>query len=1048
MEKTNLKMATMILIVIALLGMSESALAVKAPDIPLYCGVYYTSNTKPNINLNFSTSVNLIESSLERGSNEVIPLNYDATNLLSAFLVTINGSFTLIPSAPTTKAGAIPLTKYTYYLNAKTKKGIELDDDQKLCMIVVDINSPNITIYPNNRFFTKSTDVNLTFNVTFNELAKLDNVTINGKAFTDFDMEKYASSHSRKPTVMTAANKALFTSDGIKRIHINAEDLAENKVSGDASFEINANKTLTIELLKPKYGKSPTKQFEFIIGTDNPAECKYYLDGDRLNYDTMTSKLAPSADKTQHVGSITLDDEEEGHFFWIGCYDPFFKESTYATIPIGVDTTKPSIISAYALPEEIVEPPLMQGSLLTTLYVNTDDDTICRYDTSASSFSEMKNDFDESHTFSQVHKVTVNITSTDTKNYNYNIACLNKAELEATKTIPFLVDLNAKLKITLLTQKFQNSPVLDLKIKINKNSTCFYSANQSASKNDSFNFQNDTGYFFSNILSLGRPGNYTFYINCENKRNPEKASLTAFFIVDVTPPLVPFVDDSSPINDSQYHYSNKSLRVNYSSNDPETGIKRFTVRIVEKDTLENVTSWKENSDSSTWGKWIKYNGLNLVNLKTYIFQVTATNWAELTSNPGESDGVTIDQSKIPEYCSNSQLDSIGETDIDCGDTCPVCDIGKKCRLNDDCTSEYCKAGICVQATCTDGIRNQHEGDIDCGGPCNESCADGRKCNENPDCLPASFCDEGTCKYQPDHCLNRLVDGGETGLNCGGSCSNKCKADESCLSNSDCISNECFSGKCNDATCEDNRKNNKETDIDCGGKNCDKCEAGRICNNDADCTSDYCDDLNGFLCSAFTREEMQAKREMQKKIIFSSLLLVILSALFGGGYYYANKKGYIVYAKAFLKNFDWKNLKLKGPILSPEKFKEMFKRNQMSAEEMRRRQMMMQRAQAENMKKAQERRNATGGFKPGQAQPGMQSSNQNLPNQNKKPDAKDIFSDLDNISGGKKSLHASSQDIFENKDTKAGKTGKESKSSDALSALSDLADDMKKKKEKK
>lgn len=1037
------RLAIAILIIISLLASSESASAVRAPDIPLYCGVYYTSNTKPSINLNFSTGVNLVESSLERGATEVIPLNYDATNLLSAFLVTINGSFTLIPSAPTTKIGAIPLTKYTYYLNAKTRKGIELDDDQKICMIVVDINSPNMTIYPNNKFFTKSTDANLTFNITFNELAKLDDVTINGIAFTDFDMEKYQSSHSRKPTSMTLSNKNLFLSDGIKRIHVNAEDLAENKVSADAAFEINANKTLVIELIKPKYGKSPTKQFEFIIGTDNPAECKYYLDGDRINYETMTSKLAPSADKTQHTGSITIEDEEEGHFFWVGCLDPFFSESSYATIDIGVDTTNPKITSAYALPEEIVEPPLMQGSLLTTLYVNTDDDTICRYDTQATKFSEMKNNFDANQTFSKVHKTVINITSTDTMNYNYNIACINKAELEATKTIPFLVDLNAKLKITLLTQRFQNSPVVDLKMRVNKNSTCFYSANSSASKNDSFNFQNDTGYYFSNTLSLGKPGNYTFYINCENKRNPEKTSLAASFIVDVTAPLVPFVDDSSPLNDSQYHYSNTSLRVNYSSSDPETGIKKFTVRIVEKDTLENVTSWKENSDKTTWGKWMKYNGLNLANLKTYIFQVTATNWAELTSNPGESDGVTIDQSKIPEYCGNKLFDPIGETDLDCGDTCPVCDIGKKCGSNDDCISEYCKSGICIAATCTDGVKNQHEGDIDCGGPCNESCADGRKCNENTDCLPASFCDEGTCKYQPDHCLNRLTDGGETGMNCGGSCSDKCGVDEPCIVNSDCKSNECFSGKCNDATCEDNRKNNKETDIDCGGKNCDKCEAGKVCNNDADCASDNCDDMNGFLCNELTREEMQAKRDLQKKLIFSSILLVILGALLGGGYYYANKKGYIVYAKAYLKNFDWKNFKLKGPLLSPEKFQQMFKRNQLSAEEMKRRQIMMQRAQAENMRKAQEKRSAMSGFKPGQAQPGSQSSAQNIQlNQNKKPDPKDIFSDLDKISGGKKS----SQDIFEKKDK--SKEGSAGKGSDALSALSDLADDMKKKKEKK
>lgn len=66
------------------------------------------------------------------------------------------------------------------------------------------------------------------------------------------------------------------------------------------------------------------------------------------------------------------------------------------------------------------------------------------------------------------------------------------------------------------------------------------------------------------------------------------------------------------------------------------------------------------------------------------------------------------------------------------------------------------------ATCTDGIQNQGETGIDCGGPC----------------LPCS-------------CTNGIQDAGETGIDCGGPC-----------------------GPC--GTCFDGIQNGSETGVDCGG----------------------------------------------------------------------------------------------------------------------------------------------------------------------------------------------------------------------------------------
>ncbi|MBN2422097.1 hypothetical protein JXB41_02630 [Candidatus Woesearchaeota archaeon] len=61
-----------------------------------------------------------------------------------------------------------------------------------------------------------------------------------------------------------------------------------------------------------------------------------------------------------------------------------------------------------------------------------------------------------------------------------------------------------------------------------------------------------------------------------------------------------------------------------------------------------------------------------------------------------------------------------ESDIDCGGLiCEHCDLNKKCRVDTDCKSGFCHPfeKICKIPTCDDGIQNQGETGIDCGGPC-------------------------------------------------------------------------------------------------------------------------------------------------------------------------------------------------------------------------------------------------------------------------------------------------------------------------------------------
>lgn len=61
-------------------------------------------------------------------------------------------------------------------------------------------------------------------------------------------------------------------------------------------------------------------------------------------------------------------------------------------------------------------------------------------------------------------------------------------------------------------------------------------------------------------------------------------------------------------------------------------------------------------------------------------------------------------------------------------------------------------------TCFDGLKNQNEEGIDCGGVCEEKYGLDKSCGK----LRA-----------PDHCFNHLIDGNEEGRDCGGSCDFDC-----------------------------------------------------------------------------------------------------------------------------------------------------------------------------------------------------------------------------------------------------------------------------------
>jgi hypothetical protein len=116
----------------------------------------------------------------------------------------------------------------------------------------------------------------------------------------------------------------------------------------------------------------------------------------------------------------------------------------------------------------------------------------------------------------------------------------------------------------------------------------------------------------------------------------------------------------------------------------------------------------------------------------------------------------------------------------------------------------------------------------------------------PDSLSAGFaihlvpCEAGTCSSgaPADRCHDRILDGDETEVDCGGSCA-KCAPGRACAIPGDCQSNGCEAGVCRAASCEDGVLDGFEADVDCGGACPARCGAGRRCDFSSDCASGAC-----------------------------------------------------------------------------------------------------------------------------------------------------------------------------------------------------------------
>jgi hypothetical protein len=180
-----------------------------------------------------------------------------------------------------------------------------------------------------------------------------------------------------------------------------------------------------------------------------------------------------------------------------------------------------------------------------------------------------------------------------------------------------------------------------------------------------------------------------------------------------------------------------------------------------------------------------------------------------------------------------------ETDVDCGGTDPLCARCAdelRCGTATDCASGVCTGSTCQAPTCVDDVMNGTETDVNCGGPSCPDCDDGMDCIQADDCV-SGVCDAGTCVAST--CLDLVQNGDETDVDCGGTRCADCGDGLRCLVSDDCDSGVCEGTLCRAPTCVDDVTNGDETDTDCGGTDCLPCADGLICEINEDCESSRC-----------------------------------------------------------------------------------------------------------------------------------------------------------------------------------------------------------------
>ncbi|MBI2652149.1 hypothetical protein HYX00_01675, partial [Candidatus Woesearchaeota archaeon] len=531
-------------------------LSIEVSDGSKVLDKYYTRNQKPTINVQF------VEPAIVTFARLI--------NRRTGFILSLQGSTQLNTRATFSITQDLPNGEYTFELNAKNGANIFMDQLFS-AIIVIDNASPTLIIIPSNDAVITTSLVKI--NLTFSKEVNLETVNINSE-----DIKNRFSTTDNKEFIAE-----ISLSDGNKRLEASANDYAGNQVSGYVSFIVDANPT-AINLISPRFGTSSRYTFDIVLETDNNAICRFAIDNN-FEFDFMDAFTATGS--TIHTISNfnrIANGDTNTHKLNVRCNNGRGQSSK--SFDINVDTTPPHLRNVFAYPNPIIERPST-----TELTIEADEPVICKHSTTSREFSGMDNKFEgfDSNNFKTINKQSVTVENEGS--YSYFVACKNKAELNSeSKEIQFKVDLSIPISIISHTPEFFNSTDIVLAIETTKRSQCKFSETDNTAQNGEI--FGAPGYSHTKQLKLN-PGRHTFFVICRDQslqRFSDVASIT--FTIDVTPPIILSVNDSSTLEDKpEFTWNTDSLRVKWNSIDNESRVSYHNYSLIESGTSNAIINW-------------------------------------------------------------------------------------------------------------------------------------------------------------------------------------------------------------------------------------------------------------------------------------------------------------------------------------------------------------------------------------------------------------------------------------------------------------------------
>lgn len=622
----------------------------------------------------------------------------------------------------------------------------------------------------------------------------------------------------------------------------------------------------------PELGVADHHPYDALILTERNATCRFAIGSDPRDfafddYDTLFEERYYYAfnESAGHAKDHALYATELNEIIYIACREPdgvyHFEE-----LLLGWDDT-PAMLSVNADPNPVTDPV----SPSTRITATTDDRSFCTINDIPYHFNNASpSDAANASAYVREQRLTKRFSVDQLQpdpfsrhDFTYQITCTNMAGLESNAILDVGVDLDEALAMRMLSPgEYTNEAAVNLTILLAVSASCQATVD---SGSDVYTLTTRDQRHYYTLLPGLEEGEHSVRVEC---RYPLGSNAKSFsFTIDRTAPY------GMEVNATPGCFGNR-LEASLSAHDELSGIAYYNYSVSRQDASEIV--WhttddeqvSERVDDPEVGDLYRWEARpidaagNVGASATATSEILNASFPECDFDPPTItliDNRSYDGLEIFVRCADEGTGCVGEyrygvstpnrncalnhtqssyTPIFISEASRVCAEVRDYNDNTAYAEETFTLGTTngTQAEhCTNGVQDEDESDVDCGGSC-APCDDGQGCLVDEDCL-AGYCEAGVC-VAPS-CSDGVLNGRETGIDCGGLC-DPCLIGEPCRDDSDCTSRYCFNGYCQEASCSDYRRNQDESDVDCGGSSCPACADGMGCEGDTDCESGHCE----------------------------------------------------------------------------------------------------------------------------------------------------------------------------------------------------------------